>query len=121
VRKIDPQTEQDAVSAINPQKALDSMHKTGPQLAEARAERVYLEEYRKSLKALLMKSSVQQSAVMQEREAYADAQYLEHLKALRIAVEKEEALRWRMVTSQTAIEVWRTMEASHRAMERGAA
>ena len=106
---------------IDPQTALESMHVTGPKLAEARAERVYLEEYRKSLKALLMKASVQQSAVLQEREAYADPQYLAHLQALRIAVEKEEALRWRMVTSQTAIEVWRSQESSARAMDRGSA
>ena len=106
---------------IDPQTSLEVMHKTGPALAQARAERVYLEEYRKSLKALLMQSSQQSSAVLQEREAYADKSYQDHLAALRIAVEREESLRWKMVTAQTAVEVWRSQESSNRMMDRAAA
>jgi hypothetical protein len=106
---------------IDPQVSLQAMHDTGPKLAQARAERTYLEEYRKSLKALLMKSSTQASAAMQERDAYADPSYTKHLEALRLAVEREEALRWRMVVSQTAVEIWRSQEASSRAMDKAAA
>jgi len=106
---------------IEPLTSLQAMHDTGPKLAKARAERVYMEEYRKSLKALLMKASTEKSAAMQEREAYADDVYVKHLHALKLATEAEEALRWRMVVSQAAIEVWRSQEASNRAMDRGAA
>jgi hypothetical protein len=106
---------------IDPQTSLEVMHKTGPLLAQARAERVYMEEYRKSLKALLMQASPQNSAAMQERDAYADEGYLLHLQGLRQAVEREEALRWKMVTAQTAVEVWRSQESSARAMDRAAA
>ena len=106
---------------IDPQTSLHAMHETGPQLAKARAERVYMEEYRKSLKALLMQSSQEKSAAMQEREAYADDAYIKHLHALKIAVEREETLRWHMVTAQTAVEVWRSQEASNRSMDRAAA
>ena len=104
---------------IDPQTSLQAMHDTGPKLAAARAERVYLEEYRKSLKALLMKACTQTSAALQEREAYADQTYVLHLAALRLAVEREETLRWKMVTAQTAVEVWRSQEASNRRMDRG--
>ena len=106
---------------IDPQVSLEAMHKTGPLLAQARAERVYMEEYRKSLKALLMKASTQSSAAMQERDAYADESYVLHLQGLRQAVEREEELRWKMVTAQTAVEVWRSQESSARAMDRAAA
>ena len=106
---------------IDPQTSLEAMHKNGPLLAQAKAERVYLEEYRKSLKALLMKASSQTSAAMQERDAYADDTYIAHIHALKIATEKEEALRWRMVVAQTAVEVWRSQEASNRTMDRSAA
>lgn len=106
---------------IDPQKALQAMHDTGPELAQARAERVYMEEYRKTLKAQLMRASAASSAAIQEREAYADESYVAHLEALRHAVEREETLRWHMVTAQTAIEVWRSQEASNRTMDRGAA
>ena len=106
---------------IDPQTSLEAMHKTGPLLAQARAERTYLEEFRKSLKAKLMKESPQTSAAMQERDAYAHPDYIEHLEGLREAVEREETLRWRLVTAQTAIDVWRSMEASNRSMDRAAA
>ena len=106
---------------IDPQTSLQAMHDTGPKLAEARANRVYIEEYRKSLKALLMKASTQTSAAMQERDAYSDESYLLHLQGLRQAVEREETLRWKMVTAQTAVEVWRSQESSNRAIDRAAA
>ncbi len=104
---------------FNPQASLEAMHKTGPLLAEARAERVWIEEYRKSLKAILMKEHAALPAVAQEREAYADPRYLAHLDALKVAVEAEEAARWRMVTAQAAVEVWRTLSANDRGMDRG--
>lgn len=104
---------------LDPQKSLQAMHETGPVLAQARADRVYCEEYRKSLKAILMKEHAALPAVAQEREAYADQRYLTHLDALKVAVEAEEAARWRMVTAQAAVEVWRSMEASNRGMDRG--
>lgn len=106
---------------IDPRGALESMWRDGPLYAKAKAERVQLEEYRKSLKAILMKKCGLDSIGAQEREAYADAAYRDHLKALEIAVEQEETLRWRLVTSQLAVEVWRTQESSNRAMVKGAA
>ena len=104
---------------LDPQKSLEAMHATGPVLAQARADRVYAEEYRKSLKAILMKEHAALPAVAQEREAYADPRYLQHLDALKTAVEAEEAARWRMVTAQAAVEVWRTLSANDRGMDRG--
>ena len=104
---------------LDPQRSLEAMHATGPLLAQARADRVYAEEYRKSLKAILMKEHAALPAVAQEREAYADQRYLAHLEALKVAVEAEEAARWRMVTAQAAVEVWRTLSANDRGMDRG--
>ena len=106
---------------IDPGSYLQLIHDTGPRLAKAKAERVYLDEYRKSLKAILMKGSDAKSAVLQEADAYADPQYLQLLDGLKTAVHGEEALRWRMVEAQAAIDVWRSQESSNRAMDRGAA
>jgi len=36
------------------------------------------------------------------------------LKALQVAVEEEERLRWLMVAAEARIEVWRTLESSRR-------
>lgn len=103
---------------IDPQAALQVIWDTAPKLAKAKAERIYLEEYRKSLKAILMKACKESSAVAQEREAYADDSYVSHLKALSFAVEAEETLRWRMVASEAAVEVWRSQESSNRMIDR---
>lgn len=103
---------------IDPQAAIETMWKTAPLLAKAKGERVMLEEYRKSLKAILMGRSMEKSAAAQEREAYAHLEYIEHLKALATAVEEEEKLRWQMTATSLAVEVWRTSEASNRMIDR---
>jgi hypothetical protein len=90
-----------------------------PLLAKAKAERVYIEEYRKTLKAQLMAASDAKTAVDRETQAYAHPDYIAHLQALKEAVQAEEVLRWRMVTDQASVEVWRSLEASNRGMDRG--
>jgi hypothetical protein len=110
----------EAVKPIDPQAALEQMWKLAPQYAQAKAERVYLEEYRKTLKATLMKGCGLDAIGAQEREAYAHEDYATHLQGLRAAVEAEEALRWRLVAAQAAIEVWRSTEASNRNMDKAA-
>jgi hypothetical protein len=90
-------------------------------LAQAKADRVYMEEFRKTLKAQLMKACGESAIGAQEREAYAHDDYVKHLEALKEAVRAEEVLRWRMVADQASVEVWRSQEASNRAMDRSAA
>ena len=94
------------------------MWENAPKLAAAKANRVYMEEFRKTLKAQLMKDCGESSVGAQEREAYASDIYVGHLKGLQAAVEAEETLRWQMVTDQAAVEVWRSQEASNRTMDR---
>lgn len=99
-------------------KALDFIRDHAPAYAKAKAERIYLEEFRKTKKALCMKAAESAGANAvnaQEREAYADPEYQELLKGLRAAVEEEERLRWLIVGAQAKIEVWRTIEANKRA------
>jgi hypothetical protein len=104
-------------SDINIFRALDFLRDQAPAYAKAKAERVYLEEFRKSKKALLMRTAEEdghKSAVAQEREAYADEEYIQLLQGLRSAVEAEETLRWRIVAAQARIEVWRSVESTRR-------
>jgi hypothetical protein len=104
-------------SEINIFRALDFIRDNARPYAKAKSERVYLENFRKSKKALLMREAEiagHKSAALQEREAYADAEYVEVLRALQLAVEEEERLRWLMVAAEARIEVWRTLESSRR-------
>jgi hypothetical protein len=99
---------------IDPNKAVDFIRDNGKKFAQAKADRIYLEEYRKSLKAILMKRSGENAVNAQEREAYAHPEYQDLLKGLREAVEAEETLRWQMVAAEARVEVWRSQEASNR-------
>ena len=104
--------------AIDPHEAVEFIFKNAPRIAQAKAERTYLEEYRKSKKALLMSAHNEKPIGAQEREAYAHPEYIELLQGLRVAVEAEELLKWQMVAAQTRVEVWRSQEASNRAQDR---
>jgi len=99
----------------DPHKAVDYIIANAKKFAKAKAERIYLEEYRKSLKAILMKGSMENAVNAQEREAYSDPEYVQLLVALKEAVEIEEEIRWGLVAAQARIEVWRSLEATNRA------
>lgn len=103
---------------IDPQSAVDFMIQASPAYAKAKSERVYLEEFRKSKKALLMQAHSDKTIGAQEREAYAHPEYIDLLAALKVAVEAEETSRWRLVAAQARVEVWRSQEASARAQDR---
>jgi hypothetical protein len=99
---------------IDPHKAVDFLIANGKKAGQAKANRWYMEEYRKSLKAILMKKSMETSVNAQEREAYSHQEFIDHLKAVEEAIELEEELRWQMIAAQARIEVWRSQEATYR-------
>lgn len=94
--------------------ALDFLKASAKAYAKAKAERIYIEEFRKSKKAILMKQSGDQSAAAQERDAYAHPEYQELLLGLKDAVENEENLRWKIASAELQIELWRTQSANNR-------
>jgi len=102
--------------------AVDYLYTHGAKFAEAKAHRVYMEEYRKSQKAMLMKQALlegrSKTSASAEVEAYADPSYLQLLEALKQAVENEERFRWGLISAQARIEVYRTQSANDRAMDR---
>lgn len=91
----------------------------GEQYAEAEANRIYLLEYRKSLKAILMSQAEAESPGMalqkQERFAYAHQDYLDLLEGIKSAVFKAAKLRHQMKVFDTRFETWRTKQATLRA------
>lgn len=100
-----------------PHKAVEFIIKNAPKYAKAKSERVYLEEFRKSKKALLMKDALLrgiEAANAQEREAYADAEYQELLTGLAAAIEAEETLKWHLEAARMRTDIWRTEQANAR-------
>jgi len=106
---------------MKPEEAAQTIRDKAPAYGEAKAQRVYLDEFRKSKKALLMKNALEmgyEAANAQEREADADPAYLQLLKGLAAAIEKEETLRWEIEAARLDVEIWRTREATNRMQDR---
>ena len=106
------------MTPIDPNKAVDYIRDNAGRFAAAKADRVYIEEFRKSKKALLMAESDASSAVAREQYAYSHPEYLSLLDGLKAAVEVEEQVRWEMIAAQARVEVWRSQEASNRNQDR---
>ena len=97
------------------ERALDFLRDTATEAAQARADRIYLEEYRKSLKAQIMKENAGLPIGAQEREAYLDERYKEHLRAYRESVFIDEKHRFLHSAALAKIEAWRSQSANERA------
>ncbi len=96
------------------EKALNFIRDKAKSLAEAKANRVYLEQFRKSKKAILSKSSGLKTGQEREDYAYSHPEYLELLEGLRTATEQEELLKYQMEAAKLKIEVWRSRNANER-------
>jgi hypothetical protein len=102
--------------------AVDYIYTQGQAYAKAKGELTYLEEFRKSKKALLMTTIMKdekiKSVAAAEVRAYADVEYMELLKGIAAATEKAEGLRWGLVAAQARVDVWRSLEASNRQIDK---
>lgn len=97
------------------EKAIDWLRDNARPAAQAKAERIYVEEYRKTVKAELMAEKSGEPIGVQERHAYAHPKYVSHLQVIRQAVANDEAMRWFLVAAEAKIEAWRTQQANARA------
>jgi len=104
------------ISDAEIEKALDYLRDNSLLAAKARAERLYMEEYRKVVKAQLMGKSNESAVGAQERYAYAHEEYAAHLDAMRTAIELDEKHRFLLAAAQAKIEAWRTEQSNYRAM-----
>lgn len=90
------------------EKSLHYINQWSKQHAKAKADRVYLEEFRKVKKAILMNEAEREGRKTgQERESYAysHSEYKELLEGLREAIQTEEHLRWKLLSARENIDV----------------
>lgn len=102
---------------MKPEDHAEQIREKASEYGKAKAQRVYLEEFRRSKKALLMKDALimgVEAANAQEREALADPEYHQLCKGLAAAIETEETLRWELESHRLDIEIWRTRQATER-------
>lgn len=106
------------MSAIDIDRVLAYLRDTATEAAQARADRLHLEDYSRVLKAKIMSKHTTESIGAQERIAYSDPEYERHLEALKQAIVNDERLRYLRDAAMVRAEVWRSMEASNRAQDR---
>src|SRR6185369_5817138 len=81
---------------------------SAPHSAQARAEMVFADEYRKSLKAILMAECNETAANAREQFAYAHPKMLEHLQEIRRTVLNYEKLRAQREAAVIKIQAYQT-------------
>ena len=100
--------------------ALTFMKKEAAEYAKSKADRRYLEEFRKTLRARLFIAATGKTVAEREAWAYAHDDYEANLVGLQVAVEWEEKLRWQLEAARITTEIYRTQSANNRYMDRAA-
>jgi hypothetical protein len=90
------------------EKAVAWLRDTATEAAKARSERLYLDDYSRVLKATIMSEHLSEPVNAQERHAYADVRYKNHLEALKLATFNDEKSRYLRDAASAKIEVWRS-------------
>ena len=103
---------------IDPNKCIDFILENAEKYAAARGELAQLEAYKSSLKAIKMAETSEQSLGAQEREAYRSQDYQDLCKAIGIATEKAEKLKWLLESARLRHSTWQTLEVSNRTQDR---
>ena len=99
------------------EKALDYLRDEATDIATKRAQRLYLEDFSRVIKATIMAEHLAEPVNAQERYAYSDTRYLNHLEALKIAVYEDEKARYLREAAAVKIEVYRTEQATLRSLK----
>lgn len=96
------------------ERAVQWLVENADKAAQARANREYMDEYRKSLRAQIMAENTDQPLAAQERDAMRDQRYRDHLDAFRIAVQEDERMRWLRIAAETKVSVWQSQQRAAR-------
>ena len=98
-------------------KAVDYLHSSCEEAAQARANRNYLDDFTKHLKSKLARS-FEGSNANQIMQAEASEEYLTHLHVLKDAIELDELFKHKIHAADTVISVWQSEGANERALGR---
>lgn len=98
----------------DPNEAVDFIVRNAGKFAEAKAQRIYLEEFRKTKKALLMNQCNEKAVNAREQYAYSHTEYQGLLSGLQTAIAVEEELKWKLESARLRVEIWKTQSFADR-------
>ena len=99
---------------IEPLKAIEYIQRNAGTYAQAKANRIYIENYLKTVKARLMGNSDEKAIGAKEMDAYSSSIYVEQLDGLKAAIEVEETLRYMLEAAKLKVEIWKVQEYTRR-------
>ena len=99
---------------IDPHKAVEYLRDNAPKYAEAKANRVFIENYLRSIKSKLM-GNEEGTLGAKEAYAYAHDDYVKQLEGLKAATEEEERLKFMLKAAELRIEIYKVQEYTKRA------
>jgi hypothetical protein len=109
-----------SITAVRAEKAITYMIEHAEEYGDACAEVARLENIMKATKAALMNASSASSAAMKECDALADSRYMEFIGQHAEAVKTQTYLKTRLKAEELVCDVFRTLEASNRRVDRAA-
>lgn len=96
-------------------RALNYLRDNAEKDAQARAERLYMEQWIKTVLAQEMAKSGASSVAGSEVGARISEPYIQSLAAYKAAIYEDERRRFLRAAAETKIEAWRTMSSNERA------
>lgn len=104
-----------AIDQAAAEKAVWWLKENALAIGQARAARIYMEQWVKTVKAQIQTDFGSMSVAAAEVMALSSPQYKEALEALKAAVQEDERLRFLATAAEAQIECWRSIEATKRA------
>ena len=98
------------------EKSVDYLRDSSNEAAQARATRLHMEDYSRVLKAEIMAEHLAEPVNAQERWAYSDMRYKNHLELLKKAIYDAERMRFMRGAAEAKLEAWRTFCANQRGL-----
>ena len=96
-------------------RALNYLRDTVDEAAQARANRLYMEQWVKTVKAKVQTHQIGTSGAAAEAIAASSSEYLSALEAMKQAIEADERCRFLREAANIKIEAWRTQSSNERA------
>lgn len=107
-----------SIDAKRAEKAIQFMVDSADDYADACSQVAAIENQMKSTKATLMNAAEASSAAMKECAALADVRYIEYIGKLAEAVRTQTYLKTKLKAAELTVDVFRTLEASNRRVDR---
>ena len=89
--------------------AVDYLRDSATEAAQATANRQHLEKFSNTIKSLIMSEHLAEPVNAQERYAYSDTRYKNHLEGLKVAIFEDERFRNLRDAADVRIRAWQTM------------